>query len=517
MAGLSNAIRDRIDLRPGQHKPKTRRNGAIMIVFVSIFLYTIYTRPSVPFLSGGGRTLSAQFPAGTNVRPGYTPVRVHGIDVGQVKSIKRGANGRGALVKMELDKGVKLDLHSDMRMALRWRTLLGRNVYVDIMPGSPSAPKYAGGTLPQSRTQDQVELDTALEPLDVDGRKALQTMITEFDKGFSDPQAVRAAIGSAGGTFRGLGGNATVSGPYKPSGATGGTGAMGAAAAGLPALRGVTVGDLPKLVQGANRALGQLTRDQVALGGLVTDGSTALSVTAARSADLASTLNTAPGTMRTTRATLARLEQTLDVIDPLADQLKPGLAKLPKTANDTAATLRNLRPLLSDLRPTLANLRPALTDLRSASRAGVPALTPLNHTMQLVQDKYVPFLKADDPAQHRPNYQNIGPTISAVGSATSWNDKNGSFANFEAAAGEDSFQSPCTSQLSNPEVTADQKVACDLSAATLFAAFSGIVPTMSTIKDPAAPPALLREYLTGKKTFKGLPAGLTNILKGKGR
>jgi ABC-type transporter Mla subunit MlaD len=516
MAGFSNALRDRIDLRPGQHKPKTRRNGAIMIVLVAIFLFTIYTRPSVPFLSGGGRTLSAQFPAGTNVRPGYTPVRVHGIDVGQVKSVKRGPNGRGAIVKMEIDKGVKLDLHSDMRMALRWRTLLGRNVYVDIMPGSPSAPKYAGGMLPQSRTQDQVELDTALTPLNVDGRKAIQTMITEFDKGFSDPQAVRDAIGKAGGTFRGLGGH-DATGQFTPDGATGGTGSMAAAAAGLPALRGVTVGDLPKLVQGANRALGQLTRDQVALGNLVTDGSTALSVTAARSADLASTLNTAPGTMRTTRATLARLEQTLDVVDPLADELKPGLAKLPKAANDTSVTLRNLRPLLADLRPTLANLRPALTDLRTASRAGVPALTPLNHTMQLLQDKYIPFLKADDPAQHRPNYQNIGPTISSVGSATSWNDKNGAFANFEAAAGEDSFQSPCTSQLSNPEVTPDQKVACDLTAATLFSAFTGIVPTMSTIKDPAAPKSLLREYLTGKKTFKGLPAGLANILKGKGR
>lgn len=517
MAGFSDVIRDRIDLRPGQHKPKTRRNGAIALVLVSIFLYTIYTKPSIPFLSGGGRTLTAQFVAGTNVRPGYTPVRVHGINVGQVTSIKRGPNHRGAIVKMTLDKGVKVDLHSDMRMALRWRTLLGRNVYVDIMPGSPSAPKYAGGTLPASRTQDQVELDTALTPLDVNGRRAVQTMITQFDKGFSDPAAVRAAIGKAGGTFSGLGGNANTSGAYKPTGATGGAGSMGAAAAGLPALRGVTVGDLPKLVQGANRALGQLTRDQVALGGLVTDGSTALSVTAARSADLAATLNSAPGTMRTTRATLARLEKTLDVVDPLAQELKPGLAKLPKAANDTSATLRNLRPLLADLRPTLSDLRPALTDLRTASRAGVPALTPLNHTMQLAQDTYIPFLKADDPAQHRPNYQNIGPAVSSVASATSWNDKNGSFANFEAAAGENSFQSPCTSQLSNPEVTPDQKVACDLTAATLFAAFSGIVPTMSTIKNPAAPPALLREYLTGKKTFKGLPTGLTNILKGKGR
>lgn len=517
MAGMKDMLRDRFDLRPGQHRPNTIRNGAISVALVSVFLFTIYTKPSVPFLSGGGQKVTAAFVAGTNVRPGYTPVRVHGVNVGQVTKIKRGPNGRGAIVTVTLDKGSHVQLHQDMRMALRWRTLLGRNIYVDIMPGSPSAPKWAGGTLPESRTQDQVELDTALAPLDVDGRKAIQTMITEFDKGFSDPAAVRAAIGRAGGTFDGLSG-AGNGGTFKPSGATGGAGSMQAGAAGLPALRGVTPGDLTTLVQNANRALGQLTRDQVALGGLVTDGSTALSVTAARSADLAATLNTAPATMRSTRATLKRLETTLDVVDPLADELKPGLAKLPAAANHTTTTLRVLQPLLDDLRPTLADLQPAFSDLRKASAAGIPALTPLNHTMQLAQDKYVPFLQSKDPATHRPNYQNIGPVASSAGSATAWGDKNGAVANFEAAAGENSFVSPCTTQLSNVDLTPDKKVACDLVSMALFDAITGKKPSLSQFKQSAAPLSVLKKYIDGNALLKVLPKPLKlSSLTKKGR
>lgn len=522
MAGMKSMFRDRFDLKPGQHKPKVIRNGTITVVLASLFVFTIYTKPSVPFLSGGGKELKAEFVAGTNVRPGYTPVRVHGVQVGQVTDIKRGANDRGAIITMTLDKGTKLDIRDDVRMALRWRTLLGRNIYVDIDPGSPSRPKWAGGTLPKSRTQDQVELDTALEPLDVNGRAALQTAIKEFDKGFGSPAAVREAIGTGGGALAAAGGNGN-NGKFAPSGATGGAGSMRAGADGLPALRGVTVGDLPKLVQNANRALGELTRDQVALGGLVTDGSIALGVTAARRADLASTLNIAPGTLRTTRTTLQRLETTLDVVDPLADQLKPGLAKLPKTANDTARTLRVLRPLLRDLRPTLNDLRPAVTDLGTASRAGVPSFEPLNHSMQLIQDKYIPFLNATDPSTLRKNYTNIGPLGSHVASAISWSDKNGAFANFEAAIGEGSTTGlPCAFNPSDPEKDITKALTCNLASIAMISGFTGDSPakTLRNIK-PAGNMSglsLLKQYVEGDKKLdiKGIPS-LSSLLKKKGR
>jgi len=131
---------------------------------------------------------------GANVRPGYTPVRVHGVDVGQVTGVQRAPAGRGVQIEMAIDDGKGVTLHDDARLALRWRTLLGRNMYVDLDPGSRSAPPLGHASIPRSRTSDQIELDTALEPLDARGRAAMKTMLGEFDRGFSDPAAVSGTI-----------------------------------------------------------------------------------------------------------------------------------------------------------------------------------------------------------------------------------------------------------------------------------------------------------------------------------
>ena len=270
------------DPSPGMSRPNRVRTGAIFVAFIAIFVWILYTKPSVPFLSGGGTELKAELASAANVRPGYTPVRVHGVEVGQVTEIERGPSGRGAIITMKLEDGSGVDLKQDVWLALRWRTLLGRNIYVDLHPGSPSAPKWDGAMVPKTRTQDQVELDTALEPLDAKGRKGLQTMIIEFDKAFAAPQAVQRSVDAATPTFR-------------------------AAGKGLPAMRGLYAGDLPKLIANTSRALGELARDEVALGNLVTNGAGALGVTAARRADLAATLNTAPAALRETRTTMVRL------------------------------------------------------------------------------------------------------------------------------------------------------------------------------------------------------------------
>lgn len=508
MAGMREALRDRFDIAPGRHRPRTVRAGAIFVALTSIFLYVIYTRPSVPFFSGGGMEVKAEFAFGANVRPGYTPVRMRGVEVGQVTKIERAPSGRGAIVTMRITEEDEVKLKQDVRLALRWRTLLGRNLYVDVDPGSPSAPKWAGGTVPLKQTQDQVELDTALEPLDAKGRTALQTMITEFDKGFADPAAVRDAIGGAGASMKASSGGlpglrgTTASGPRFGDAETGVGTSMRAAAEGLPGLRGENGGDLPKLVANASRALGELSRDEVALGGLVTDGAGALGVTAARRADLAATVTTAPGTMRETRATLARLEQTLDEVDPLADELRPGLGKLAPAARATSRALDVLRPLLADLRPTLRDLQPALTDLRSASTAGVPAFGPLNNTMQQAEDEIIPFLKAKDPSTKRPNYQNIGPVASHAGSAASWGDRYGAVGNFEATVGEDAYDSPCKLELFNPSVPTQDKIKCELFSLALVSALTGRKPTDIDIRNASVPLSKLTKYIEGKALLK---------------
>jgi virulence factor Mce-like protein len=463
--------RERFEIVPGQHRPKRVRNGAIFVVFVMIFLWIIYTKPKLPFLGPGGSKLTAELAYGANVRPGYTPVREHGVDIGDVTSISRASSGRGVKIVMRITgKGVQL--HDDASLSLRWRTLLGRNIYVDVNPGSASAPALQGGFIPRSRTSDQVELDTALEPLDASGRAALQTMINEFDRGFSDPKAFSGTLDAAAPALHRL-------------------------ARGLPALRGSTPGDLRALVSRTSRAMGALARDEAALGGVIEHGQVALGATAARRADLAAILNTAPGALRDTRTTLTRLDGTLNALDPLAARLLPGVAKLDGAAARAQTALHAAAPLLRDLRPTFRDLSPAVGDLGSAAATGTPAFGPLTSTIDRVRDVFLPFLHAANSDNKQPNYQNIGPAVASVSTAMSWGDKNGPVGNFEAAAGENAIiDSPCKTALTNP--SAAQVIQCELLSRALAAALTGRKPQDIRVNNSAAPEAKLLPFLTGK-------------------
>jgi phospholipid/cholesterol/gamma-HCH transport system substrate-binding protein len=468
--------RQRLEIVPGRHRPKRIRTGIIFVSVTMIFLWIIYTKPSLPFLSGGGHALSAEFAYAANVHPGYTPVRLHGVNVGEVTDVTRAPSGRGVLIKMNIADGKGVQLHTDASLSLRWRTLLGRNMYIDIDPGSTSAPALRGGFVPRTRTSSQVELDTALEPLNAQGRDALQTMIRQFDASFSDAKAIQSTLSAVAPAMRPLGGA-------------------------MEALRGTEAPtDLPRVIAGTSRAAAGLARDEAALGGLIDSGRVALGVTAARSADLAATLNTAPAAMHQARTTMTRLVSTLDVLDPLANKLTPGVAKLDGAAQRAQTALNAATPMLADLRPTLQDLRPAVAKLDTAARAGAPAFGPLSSTMDRVKTTFIPWLNAKNDENKRPNYQNVGPAVASVSSATSWGDYNGPVANFEAAVGPNAFvDSPCKISLAN--VRSLQLIQCELVSRALTAALTGQKPQNVKVRNSAVPQNVLQPFLSGLKTL----------------
>jgi len=483
--------RQRMEIVPGQHRPKRIRNGAIFVAGVLIFLWIIYTKPTLPFLGPGGTKLTAELSYGANIRPGYTPVRVHGVDVGQVTGVKRTADGKAVRVEMRIDDGMGVDLHRDASLSLRWRTLLGRNMYMDLDPGSPSAPKLDNAFIPRSRTSDQVELDTALEPFDANGRASARAIIGGLDGGFSDAHALQRTIDGVAPAMAPLG-------------------------RALEAFRGTDPGaDLPTLVRTTSQATDALARDEAALAGVIDHGQVALGATAARRADLSAILGTAPLALRETRATLDRLNGTLDVVDPLASDLIPGAQRLDGAAARAQVALRAAAPLLADLRPTLRDLRPALGDLRQAADDGTPAFGPLTSTLSRVRDTFLPFLHATNDESKRPNFQDIGPAVASVSSATSWGDKNGPVANFEAAAGENAVvDSPCDTAIGNP--AAAQLIQCELLSRAWAAAVTGRAP-QDLRWHSAVPASTLAPYLTGAARLRPHPQDAPLLLGGSGR
>jgi phospholipid/cholesterol/gamma-HCH transport system substrate-binding protein len=458
------------------HKPKLVRNGAIFTALVAIFLYIIYTKPPIPLISSSGTTIKADFAYAADVVPGRTPVRVLGVDVGTVTGIDRMANQRGVQVTMTLNDGTGVTVKQDASASLRWRTLLGLNYYVDLTPGSTSAPSLGDGVIPESRTSSQVEIDQALQPLNAQGRQALITMIDQFDAGFADPSAVRQTIHATAPAMRNL-------------------------AAGLPGLRGTVPGqDLPGLVTSTGQWMGAAARDEVALGGLIDNGTVALGVTAAQRLALGSTFDAAPDALQQTQATMARLKTTIAILNPIAQQLEPGAVKLDRAARLARTALSMAAPLLSDLKPTLAAIRPSVNALSRAAKAGVPVIASLTPTLGRVQTAFLPFLNQTDPETKLKNYQAVGPAVAGVSSAIALGDKYGTLAGFEAGFGENAVAgiSPCSTNLLNPTVPLQQKVDCQALVQMLTSIFTGSSPA-TPLANSLVPSSLVNSVLGLKR------------------
>jgi len=472
--------RDRFDPIPGQARHNRLRLGAIATVATMFFLWVIYTKPTLPGLGKDGDTYVADFGYASNLYPGRTPVRVHGVEVGLVKSVERGPGGRGVRVELQVDDGRGVKLHEDATLAVRWKTLLGRNMYLDLDEGSPSAPLKRDDYFPRSATSNQVELDTALEPLDAKGRGAFKTMISQFDGAFSEPKALSDTVDAVAPAMRQV-------------------------ARGTRGFRGTIPGqDLPRLISSTSRAMAALARDETALAGVIDHGNVALGVTAARRADLAQTLDTAPAALREARTTMQRLIATLDEVDPLATKLMPGARKLSASTARTQRTLALARPLLRDLRPTLSDLRPAVADLSSASSNGAPAFAPLTRVLERTERSFLPFLSSKDPENGRITYQSIGPALASASSALAYGDTHQVTADFEANAGENLVTgfSPCKTQIADPTAALAEKVQCELLARSLVAALTGRKPAQVRLKNSAVPESRLQKFLKGNATLK---------------
>jgi virulence factor Mce-like protein len=433
---------------PGQHKAKPVRNGAIFLALVLAVLFMGYTK-NIPFFNEGAQKVKAHVPNSANIFPG-NEVRVNGVRVGKVSKVERDPSGEGALISMKIQDG-DVTVKKDARASVYWRTMLGGNFYVELQPGSKSAPKMEdNGTIPLSRTTTQVELDQLLTTFNPSGRQALKTFFREFQKGFSE-EGVGKAVERLGPAMQNV-------------------------APGMRAVRGLRPGaDIPELTRSASRALGALAHNENELGGLINGANTTLAVTAARRQDIGSMLDQAPTTLDDTRGTLARVRTTLDELDPVADDLRPGVRRLPATIASARPAMRTLKSLIPDALPVLRDIDPAIRRVRTAASSGVPLMQELNPTLDRLTDKINPWLGQRNDTTELKNSWAIGPFFSGVGDSSGAFDANGYTQNFDTAPSPGDLLSssvPCEKFLSG-------EAACKLLLSTLGRAMGAGVETGS--------------------------------------
>jgi ABC-type transporter Mla subunit MlaD len=154
--------------------------GVIGIVVLVVFVYGGFTKFANPFASHF--TIYAVAPSSNNLLPNSL-VRIAGVNVGKVSSISSIPGSSAAKVAMTID-GNGLPLHNNATFWIRPRIFLEGNFFVDVSPGSPTAPTVSSGhVFPIQQTREPVQIDQVLSTLNADTRSNLQILLKEYGTG----------------------------------------------------------------------------------------------------------------------------------------------------------------------------------------------------------------------------------------------------------------------------------------------------------------------------------------------
>jgi phospholipid/cholesterol/gamma-HCH transport system substrate-binding protein len=159
----------------------SKRNNLIVgVLVIAAFVFVTYLAFFRPDPFTHRYTIKAVFTSTPGVRPGLTPVRIAGVDVGKVEKVESYRGGGTSLVTMQLeDRG--LPVHADTQLRIRPRLFLEGNAFVQMSPGSPGQPELPeGSTLPLRQTSVAVAFPQVLGALTADTRRSLQQLLQNY-------------------------------------------------------------------------------------------------------------------------------------------------------------------------------------------------------------------------------------------------------------------------------------------------------------------------------------------------
>jgi phospholipid/cholesterol/gamma-HCH transport system substrate-binding protein len=322
--------------------------GAIALVVAVLIVYFGFTK-TIPFQHHF--TISAVFPSANNIQKA-SPVRIAGVNVGKVVEVTHLKAGKpGALVKMQIDdKG--LPIHKDATFAIRPRIFLEGNFFVDVHPGTPSAPTlHDGDRVPNGRNSTPVQFDQILTSLQSDTRQNLRTLLDEYGTAVSDG-------GSAG--F-----NASI--PYWEPAYKYGSVVNEAALGQQPH-------DLSGYIQYAGLTAQAIDANPPALQSLITDFNTTARAFAVQQANLSATVAELPRTLRAAQPALRSLNNAFPPLRRLVVDLRPAVRSSLPAINASFPFITQARRLVSkpELRGLVADLKPTVPALASLNAASIP-------------------------------------------------------------------------------------------------------------------------------------------------
>lgn len=408
-------------------------NPLIAVLFILLFTvgpYLAFTG-HVPF-TGYGYELKATFANAANISAN-SPVRIAGIDVGKVISTSRDGDATTVTFNVE---GQGRPIHSDAFAEIHPRIFLEGNFFIELDPGSPSAPEMpSGATIPVSHTSTAVQLDEIFTALQSPVRADLSHLLESYGEALTHKPTPAEDAGQLP-EVRGESGAEGLNGALKYGGPAGRYGAQVA-----NALLGTRPGDLSRLVAGAGRAFGALARREAALKGLIVNFDVFTGALAAQSANLAVTVHRLAPALSTARVSLVNLNRALPPLRAYAIELRPAVAELPGLIAAAKPWLEQARPLLSgrELGGDAKLLAEATPGLAGAAQAGRAVALPQLNQIGLCTTRVLAPTN-DQTIEDRfstggPSYREFLFTLADLAGVTQNFDGNGNYLRLQPGGG----------------------------------------------------------------------------------
>lgn len=385
--------------------------GVGMIVGVIVLFGLLFTK-NIPFK--GPYQVEAVFEDAATVSA-KAPVRIAGIDVGQVKAVKKvveqGEAKQKAVVLLEIqDKG--LPIRKDAVAKLRPRLFLYGNYFVELQPGSPGEPEIeSGGMIPINQTETAVIVDEVIDMLESDVRNEFRTAIKELGTALVDEGGAEGFNESLAPSKRAFRGTAIVN----------------------EALLGTERRDLSRLIDNTQTVMEALGQNKSQLQDLISNLGETAGALAAEDAALRTAISELPPTLQAGRPALARLNEAFPDLRQFADDILPGVRNTPETANALLPFLRQGRRLLArdELGGLTRDLRRAIPDLASFNRASLPLLDETREFANCFNETILPWSNLEVPSKAFPAtgevYKEAGYSLVGIAGESRSGDGNGQY------------------------------------------------------------------------------------------
>jgi phospholipid/cholesterol/gamma-HCH transport system substrate-binding protein len=351
--------------------------GILALVLIALLAYFGFTKAN-PFAHPF--ELKAVVDDARNLQS-RSPVRIAGVEVGKVTKVEPVQESAAAAeVTMELEEDA-LPLREDAEVKVRPRLFLEGNYFVDLKPGTPSAPELEDGdTVPRDQTSASVSFSEVLGLLQSDVRTDLRTLLYELGtKGLVEG-------GGAAGFNRAV--------PYfRP--------AYRLSALANDALLGLDPRrDQRRVLRGQQRTLSALASDPEALKELVTDLDTTAGALARQDVALEQSVPALRDTLRVALPTLASVNAALPTLRVFAREAIPGVRSSTPTLELAIPWIRQQRALMSEdeLKGLARSLRRAIPSLVTLNRRQLPFLGQSRALASCSNHVLTPFSRSRIPS-----------------------------------------------------------------------------------------------------------------------